>query len=220
MQSHTAAQSDRRDLQLAASVAVALGGTYLLGRYLPGALAGIGAAVWFASITLLLLGLVLALTQLDLPTPWQRSLGLTYFDWRGVLAGLGLFAAVSLLEKLALGALLASLSGLLVGIGLTPSLSFYSAPQTPLVLLLLPAAEELYFRGYLQRSLQRRMGRTGAWLLATLIWTLWHVWAPHELVRRLLGGLCVEGLLFRWRQNTWPSLIVHTSRVVLRAALG
>jgi membrane protease YdiL (CAAX protease family) len=220
MQSYAAAHTDRRDLQLAASVAAALGGTYLLGRYLPRVVAAGGSGVWFAAITALLLGLTLTLAQLDQPTSWRRTLGLSAFDWRGALAGLGLFAAFSLAEQLILGAALASISGALIGIGLTPSLSFYGSPQTPLALLLLPAAEELYFRGYVQRSLQRRIGRTGAWLLATLIWSLWHVWAPQELVRRLLAGLCVEALLFRWRQNTWPSLIVHTSRVVARAALG
>jgi membrane protease YdiL (CAAX protease family) len=201
-----------------ACVALALGGSYLLTR-VSMIIDVLRPGIGFLLNALLLLLCVALAVGIAQPDDWRSYLGLGAFDWRGVVAGFVLFGVLTIVETLVLGSLVfAPIRALLVGVGLTQSVSFYEQPL-PLAVVLLPAAEELFFRGYVQNRLQRLIGPNRALLVATAIWSVWHFWAPQEFIRRLFAGLCVEGLLFRWRQNTWPSLIVHISRVVARSFL-
>ncbi len=219
MTGHDAPRARAGRPRLWPSIALSVAGSYaLLGS--PAASLALGSAGFLLNALLLLLLVLLAVRAAG-PADWRAFLALRPFDARGALYGLGLFALYTLAERALLGPLLfAPLSGALRGQGLTFAISFFETGRLSAAVLLLPAAEELFFRGYVQRQLQPRIGRNRALVVATIIWSLWHVWAPQEFFRRLAGGLCVEGLLFRWRQNTWPSLIVHVGRVLARAALG
>jgi membrane protease YdiL (CAAX protease family) len=206
---------------LVASVMLALGGSYLFTRCPSTAKTIEEKEVGFLLNALLLLVIVYGIVILERPPAWRAYLGLATFDWRGVLYGFLLFILLTVVTRILLDRFILNFtSQFLSNLGMTQSASFYEAYRLPLVLVLLPVAEELFFRGYLQNRLQELLSPNKGLLVATVIWAAWHVWAPQEFVRRLLAGLCVEGLLFRWRQNTWPPLIVHASRVTLRAMLG
>ena len=200
---------------------LALSGSYLFMRYPPTVNAISEMSRGFLLNALLLLLLVNVAVLTDRPSDWRSYLGLETLDWRGILFGFALLAAFTAVTKAILEPLILTMtSRILVGLGFSQSASFFETSWLPLLVVLLPVTEEIYFRGYLQNRLQDLIGPNKALLVATVTWALWHVWAPQEFLRRLLTGLCVEGVLFRWRQNTWPSLIVHTSRVAARAMLG
>ena len=205
-------------LDLVVTVVVALIGSYLFTRYPP--MAGILQGRGFLLNGLLLLVIVVGTGMLEHPSSWRVHLGLEAFDGRGVLCGFLLFALFTIVISVVLEPWLLASSAFLSRLGMMPSMSFYAVVRLPWVWVLLPAAEELYFRGYLQNRLQKVLRPNLGLLVATLIWAVWHVWAPQAFVGRLLQGLCVEGLLFRWRRTTWPPLIIHVSRVVARGFLG
>lgn len=78
--------------------------------------------------------------------------------------------------------------------------------------VLVPVAEELFYRGFLFPPLAARIGTLGGILLAGLIFAATHfnqVW----LVEIFLGGVALTWLFHRF-QSLWPGLIAH---IVLNA---
>ncbi len=51
-------------------------------------------------------------------------------------------------------------------------------------------AEELYWRGYLQKNLMSRFGRWRGWLLATIVYAAVHIWSFNFM---LIGAAFVAG---------------------------
>jgi len=51
-------------------------------------------------------------------------------------------------------------------------------------------AEEIYWRGYLQKNLMVRFGRWQGWLLATVIYAAVHIWSFNFM---LIGAAFVAG---------------------------
>ncbi len=68
--------------------------------------------------------------------------------------------------------------------------------------------EELFFRGYLQNKLQSIISKNKAAVASAIIWDLAHIWGLVSIVERFLYGL-LYGFVFRVRQNTTPTMIVH-----------
>lgn len=80
-----------------------------------------------------------------------------------------------------------------------------------LLFFLIGPAEEIYWRGFLQRMLEARLpGALTGWLAAALIYGMVHVWALNFMLfmAALLCGL-FWGLLFYWTRNLWPGMISH-----------
>lgn len=68
--------------------------------------------------------------------------------------------------------------------------------------------EEIYFRGYLQPQLTRRLGAFRGIGLSLLLWDLWHLWNPAMFVRRFLITL-PDAIIVYQRGRLWTPLIVH-----------
>lgn len=78
-----------------------------------------------------------------------------------------------------------------------------------LLLLIIGPAEELFWRGFVQRSLSARWGADAAFAVTLVLYTVIHVWAFNVML--LLAALVVGGcwgLLYRLRPQTLPALIV------------
>jgi len=77
-----------------------------------------------------------------------------------------------------------------------------------LLIAVLPAvAEELFFRGYLQRVLQNKMSVHAAVWITALVFSLFHLQYSGFLPRLFLGA--VLGYIFVWSKSLWPSIILH-----------
>lgn len=78
-----------------------------------------------------------------------------------------------------------------------------------LLLLIIGPAEELFWRGFVQRSLSARWGADAAFAVTLVLYTVIHVWAFNVML--LLAALVVGGcwgLLYRLRPQALPALIV------------
>ncbi|MBQ6254538.1 MAG: CPBP family intramembrane metalloprotease [Bacteroidales bacterium] len=82
-----------------------------------------------------------------------------------------------------------------------------------LLLLLIGPAEELFWRGYVQRTLSRTLGgkrpEDKAFVITALVYALVHVWSLNfMLIMAALVAGCVWGLIYRIRPGMLPALIV------------
>jgi len=87
-----------------------------------------------------------------------------------------------------------------------------------LVIVLVAAAEEFFFRGYLQETVGRRRWGTQGWgiltrknLFAALLFGLAHL-VGQPLVAipgHVLGGLALGWLVERSRSSIWPAVLLH-----------
>ena len=72
-------------------------------------------------------------------------------------------------------------------------------------------AEELYWRGYLQKNLMVRFGQWQGWLIATIIYAAVHIWSGNFM---LIGAAGVAGAFWGamyWRlKNLAPVIISHS----------
>jgi membrane protease YdiL (CAAX protease family) len=87
------------------------------------------------------------------------------------------------------------------------------APPWLLALLLglwIGPAEEIFWRGVLQRALQQRIHRIAALVLATALYTLVHAWSGNLplLLAAFTAGL-LWGALFAWTGSLVPGIISH-----------
>lgn len=77
------------------------------------------------------------------------------------------------------------------------------------LLLLTGPAEELFWRGYVQRGMSRMWGENRAFVVATAIYALIHVWSFNfMLVMAALVCGVVWGGLYRLRPQWLPALVV------------
>ena len=82
-------------------------------------------------------------------------------------------------------------------------------------------AEELFFRGYVQRRLVARYGGTAGVIAAAALFALAHL-DPQHSVFAFLFGLYV-GALALWTGSTWPAIVIHAANnatAVLLVASG
>ncbi len=83
-----------------------------------------------------------------------------------------------------------------------------------LLLLVIGPAEEFFWRGYVQRTMEKlfdgeKRPRDKAFVLTAVIYALVHVWSLNfMLVMAALVAGCVWGLLYRLRPRMLPALIV------------
>jgi len=78
-----------------------------------------------------------------------------------------------------------------------------------LLLLIIGPAEEIFWRGFVQRRLSGKYGRIGGFIIATTSYTLVHIWSfnPMLLVAAAACGI-YWGLLYCLRPRMLPALIV------------
>lgn len=78
-----------------------------------------------------------------------------------------------------------------------------------LLLLIIGPAEELFWRGYVQRQMMARWGTNTGFLVATLCYTLIHIWSLNfMLVMAALACGVIWGGLYRLRPDWLPALIL------------
>ena len=87
--------------------------------------------------------------------------------------------------------------------------------ETPLFVALLLAlligpAEEIFWRGYVQRSFIAKYGEWPAFFLTTLIYALVHVWSFNFMLL-MAAAVCGAfwGLLYRYHKNLMTLIISH-----------
>ena len=77
------------------------------------------------------------------------------------------------------------------------------------LLLLIGPAEEIFWRGYIQEKLQSRLGDNVGFIVATLIYTLIHIWSFNfMLIMAALVCGVVWGFIYRLDKRTLPALIL------------
>lgn len=71
-------------------------------------------------------------------------------------------------------------------------------------------AEEIFWRGFVQKRLSNRFGVLAGFILATAVYTLVHI-ASMNLMLIAAAALCggFWGLIFAWRKNLWPVILSH-----------
>lgn len=71
-------------------------------------------------------------------------------------------------------------------------------------------AEELFWRGTVQRAMEAKWGRVAAFFAATAAYTLVHIWSLNLM---LIGAAAVCGgfwaLMYTWRRNLTAVLVSH-----------
>ncbi|MBP3383741.1 MAG: CPBP family intramembrane metalloprotease [Tidjanibacter sp.] len=81
----------------------------------------------------------------------------------------------------------------------------------PLLLLVIGPAEEIFWRGFVQRQFSLKMNSTWAFVLTTAIYALVHIWAGNFMLvvaAAVVGG--VWGLLYRlWPKGLWTLVVSH-----------
>jgi membrane protease YdiL (CAAX protease family) len=89
------------------------------------------------------------------------------------------------------------------------------AQASPLVIALLllfwiGPLEEVFWRGFVQQRLVRRMGDLRALVVTTALYTLVHIWAANPMLL-IAAALCgfFWGLLLQRLRTTWPGVFSH-----------
>jgi len=79
-----------------------------------------------------------------------------------------------------------------------------------ILLFLIGPAEEIFWRGYVQQHLGQRLGKKNGFWIATLIYTLVHIWSFNLtlLMASLVCGL-FWGWIFLKNERLWPGIISH-----------
>lgn len=78
-----------------------------------------------------------------------------------------------------------------------------------LLLFVIGPAEELFWRGFVQQRLSRIWGDTKGFIVATLVYTLIHLWSFNfMLIMAALVAGFVWGLLYRIKPSLLPALVI------------
>lgn len=79
------------------------------------------------------------------------------------------------------------------------------------LLFVMGPAEEIFWRGYVQQSLIAKYGEWGAFFIATLIYTLVHIWSFNFMLimAAMVCGI-FWGLMYRYNKNLVPLIISHS----------
>jgi membrane protease YdiL (CAAX protease family) len=167
------------------------------------------------------LGYILVLwlvVRIETPADWKAFFTLDRTDWRGVWMVVAILALILVLDTLVLQQFVwGPVESWLVGLGLWTEPALPPPPRAYLwlnlvVLLLmswLEMAEEVYFRGYLQRQITARMGAAWGMALSMLLWDLWHVKSPAAFLRRFVVGLVSYAFVTHARRRIWGSMLAH-----------
>lgn len=77
------------------------------------------------------------------------------------------------------------------------------------LLFIIGPAEELFWRGCIQEFMQQRLGKNLGFVVATLVYTLIHIWSFNFMLimAALVCGVC-WGLLYRIDRRLLPALII------------
>ena len=78
-----------------------------------------------------------------------------------------------------------------------------------LLLLLIGPAEEIFWRGFVQKSLMQRWGANTGFLVTTTVYALVHVWSGNFMLvmAAFVVGFC-WGAIYRFRPDSLTSLII------------
>ena len=79
-----------------------------------------------------------------------------------------------------------------------------------LLLLIIGPAEEIFWRGFVQRRLSKKFGLLIGFIVVTVIYTLVHIWSFNLMLiaaAAVCGGFW--GLLYMATGNLWPCIISH-----------
>ena len=134
------------------------------------------------------------------------------FNWKSI--GFGLLSAVALWIIFYFGEYFA---GLLFGFAREQVDSIYSMKdgQNKLwialgLLFVMGPAEEIFWRGYVQHSLIEKHGEWKAFFIATLIYSLIHIWS-FNFILIMAAMICgiFWGLMYRYNKNLVPLIISH-----------
>jgi membrane protease YdiL (CAAX protease family) len=171
---------------------------------------------WLAGLgNLFVLWLVV---RIEKPADWKAFLTLDRTDWRGIWIVAAILVLILALDALALQRLVwQPIQNWLMNLGLWTERSLLTPPRAyfwlNLVVLLLMSwlemAEEVYFRGYLQRQITARRGAFWGIALSTLLWDLWHIKSPASFVRRFFVGLVSYALVAHVRRRVWGPMVGH-----------
>lgn len=79
-----------------------------------------------------------------------------------------------------------------------------------LLLLWIGPAEEIFWRGFVQRRLSRQFGEWTGLIIATAIYTLIHIWSFNFMLimAALICGV-FWALMFKYFRSVWPGIISH-----------
>ena len=81
-----------------------------------------------------------------------------------------------------------------------------------LLLLIIGPAEELFWRGFIQKKMTAQWGANTGFVVATLCYTLIHIWSMNfMLVMSALACGVIWGGLYRLRPDWLPALIISHS---------
>ncbi|MBQ0084750.1 MAG: CPBP family intramembrane metalloprotease [Prevotella sp.] len=77
------------------------------------------------------------------------------------------------------------------------------------LLLIIGPAEELFWRGYVQERMQTLWGKNVGFIVATLVYTLIHIWSFNFMLimAALVCGVC-WGFIYRLDRRLLPALVV------------
>ena len=79
-----------------------------------------------------------------------------------------------------------------------------------LLFFIIGPAEEIYWRGYIQRNLAAKMGEWKGFALTTVIYALVHIWSFNfMLIMAALICGAFWGLMYRYNKNLVPVVISH-----------
>lgn len=82
-----------------------------------------------------------------------------------------------------------------------------------LLLFLIGPAEEIFWRGFVEKRLISRIGKWGSWALATAIYALVHIWSMNFM---LVMAALVIGALWGFIYMMWPK---HLGAIIVSHAL-
>ena len=166
------------------------------------------------------LGLIFNLwlvVRIEQPEDWKALLLLQRTDWRGFLILFAIRTVIFGLEIWFLQKWLwTPVQNWLISLGAwtepplpIPPLEYLWANLIALALISwLEMPEEIYFRGYLQSQITKRMGAFWGIVLSNLLWNMWHIWNPAMFVRRFIITL-PDGIIVHLRGRVWAPMISH-----------
>ncbi len=155
--------------------------------------------------------------RIEQPNDWKAFFLLDRTDWRGFWLLFAIRGLIAVLEVWFLYRLVwQPIQNGLMSLGAWTEAAFPVPPRQylPLNLLVLgmmswlEIPEEIYFRGYLQPQLTRRLGPVWGIGLSLLLWDMWHLWNPAMFVRRFLITLPDAIVVYR-RGRLWAPLVMH-----------
>ncbi|MBE3577824.1 MAG: CPBP family intramembrane metalloprotease [Limnochordales bacterium] len=146
--------------------------------------------------------------------PWRRS------EWNGRALAVGVASAVALYLIFVAGNWLARLIFPFAPGQIGDVYGIRSEADPLLIGLILffvtSPAEEIFWRGFLQRRFMERRGDWQGWLIGSLCYAAVHLFSGNLMLvlAALVAGL-FWGLLFRWQKSIVPGVISHSVWTVL-----